>query len=190
MKKPPDGFSWCGRRLTRKQTSSRPDTSWPEIWKDVSDASKRKEKQKWATKKPKLDNARRLRGIYFIDPVDEEFNDIMKNRKFRCQPQCLCKLQREKYRETCRVEEHKTKYACIVKADLSVRKRMEGSPGKNHEDHVAGKGTNLLSHFNLVHKFIRMPRAVKIPDAKAAMEKNGTNSRKYGMAGDESQKQK
>ena len=38
-----------------------------------SDASKRKEKQKWTIEKPKLDNARRLRGIYFIDPEDEEF---------------------------------------------------------------------------------------------------------------------
>ena len=80
-------------RLTRKQTTSRPDTLWPEIWKDMSDASKRKEKQNWAIDKPKLDNARMLCGIYFIDPDDEEFKDIMKMRveslKFRCQLQCL-----------------------------------------------------------------------------------------------------
>ena len=38
----------------------------------------------------------------------------------------LCKLQRDKHRETCRtVEEHKTKDACIVEADESVRIRME-----------------------------------------------------------------
>ena len=61
--KPPDGCTWSGRRLTRIQTTSRPDTLWPEIWKDVSDASKRKEKQTWAIEKPKLDNARQLRGI-------------------------------------------------------------------------------------------------------------------------------
>ena len=59
----------------------------------MSEASKRKEKQKWAIEKPKFDNARRLRGIYFIDPADEEFKDIAKMRiescKFRCQPQCF-----------------------------------------------------------------------------------------------------
>ena len=83
-----------------------------------------------------------------------------------------CKLQRDKYMETCRtVEEHKTKYACIVEADESTRKRMEGSVHKNHEDHIAGKGVNSLSHYNLVHKFIPMPQAMKIPDAKAAVEK-------------------
>ena len=75
----PDGYTWSRERLTRKQRTSRPDTVWPEIWKHVSDASKRKEKQKWAIEKPKVDNAKRLRGIYFIDP-DEEFKDIMKKR--------------------------------------------------------------------------------------------------------------
>ena len=74
--KPPDGFSWSGERLSRKQTTSKPATLWPEIWKTMSDASKRKEKQKWAIEKPKLVNARRLRGIYFVDPDDEEFRKV------------------------------------------------------------------------------------------------------------------
>ena len=77
--KPSVGFSWSGRTLTRKQTTSRPDTLWPEIWKDMSDAPKRKEKQKWAVEKPKLDNARKLRRISFIDPDCKEFKDIMKS---------------------------------------------------------------------------------------------------------------
>ena len=33
-------------RLTRKQTTSRPDKLWPEMRKHMSDATKRKEKQK------------------------------------------------------------------------------------------------------------------------------------------------
>ena len=28
--KPPDGYMWSGRRLTRKQLTSRPDYLWPE----------------------------------------------------------------------------------------------------------------------------------------------------------------
>ena len=61
--KPLDGYTWSWRRLTRKGRTSRPDTVWPEMWKHMSDAAKRKEKQKWAIEKPKLDNAKRLRGI-------------------------------------------------------------------------------------------------------------------------------
>ena len=30
-------------------------------------------------KNPKLDNARKMRGIYFIDPDDEEYKEIRKN---------------------------------------------------------------------------------------------------------------
>ena len=46
--------------------------------------AKLKEKQKWSSGKPKLDNARRLRGIYFIDPEDKEFEEtIRKARKNR-----------------------------------------------------------------------------------------------------------
>ena len=37
--RPPDGFSWSGVRLTRKQTTSRPDDVWPVMWKRMSDAA-------------------------------------------------------------------------------------------------------------------------------------------------------
>ena len=147
----------------------------------MSDASKMQRKAKLAIEKPRLDNARRLRCIYFFDRDDEEFKDIKKNARGKLElpmPAAMpCKLQRDKYRETCRtVEKHKTKYACIVEADESMRKRMEGSPHKNHEDHIAGKGMNSLSHYNLVHKFIPIPQAMKIPDAKAVVEKEWENA--------------
>ena len=45
----------------------------------MSKNSKLKEKQNWAIEKPKLDNARRLRGFYFNDPEDIEFKETIKN---------------------------------------------------------------------------------------------------------------
>ena len=164
-------------RLKRKQTTSWPDNVCPDMWKHVSDASKRKEKRKWAIEKPKLDKARRLRGIYFIDPEDEEFKDIMKNARRKLEipmPAAMpCKTSLcPSSRETCRaIGGHKTKYACIVEADESMRIRMEGTPHRYHEDPIAGKGTNSLSHYNFAHQFIPMPQAMKMPEAKAAVEK-------------------
>ena len=159
-------------RLTRKQSTSSPDKLWPEMWKHKSDAAKRKEKQKWAVEKPKLDSARRLRGIFFIDSEDEENKDIMKNARRKLEipmpaaMPCKTSLCRGS-RETCRtIGGHKPKYACIVEADESLRIRMEGSHNKNHEDHIAGKGMNSLSHYSIVHTIIPMPQAMKIPDAK------------------------
>ena len=64
-----------------------------------------------------------------------------------------------------------TKIACILEADESTRMRMGHSIPHRHEDHIAGKGENSLQHYNLVHKFIPMPQAVKIPAAKAAVDK-------------------
>ena len=135
--KPPDGYTWSGRRLTRKQTTSRPDTLWPEIWKDMSEASKRREKQKWAIEKPKLDHARKSRGVYFIDPADEELKEIMKNARRKLEvpmPGAMpCRTRREEYRETCSVLDNcKTKYACIVEAGEYTRKRTEGTLHKGH----------------------------------------------------------
>ena len=48
---------------------------------------------------------------------------------------------------------------------------METSLPKNHEDHIAGKGFTSMTHYNLVHKIIPMPQAMKIPAAKAAVDK-------------------
>ena len=44
----------------------------------MSDTAKKKAKQRWAIEKPRLDNARQLRGILFIEPNDEEFQLTMK----------------------------------------------------------------------------------------------------------------
>ena len=49
----------------------------------------------------------------------------------------------------------------------------------NHEDHIAGKGENSLQHYNLVHKFIPMPQAMKIPAAKAAVDKEWKKLEKF-----------
>ena len=49
------------------------------------------------------------------------------------------------------------------------------NPGKKaprkREDHIAEKGFNSINHYNLAHQFIPMPQAMKIPDAKAAVDK-------------------
>ena len=67
--------------------------------------------------------------------------------------------------------EIKTKLACILEASESKRLRMKEALPNHHEDHIAGKGDNSPEHYNLVHKFIPVPHAMKIPAAKAAVEK-------------------
>ena len=47
------------------------DHLWPELWTKLGRNAELKEKQKRSIEKPKLDNVRRLRGIYFIDPEEQ-----------------------------------------------------------------------------------------------------------------------
>ena len=94
-------------RLTRKQLTSRPDHIWQELGKSMGKHAKLKEKQKWSNEKLHLENARKLRGIYFIDPEDKEFKEIMKKN---CGSGGSDKI--------------KTKLACILEANESTSLRM------------------------------------------------------------------
>ena len=136
--------------------------------------AKLKEKQKWSEEKIHLENARKLRGICLIDPEDKEFKETIKNARKKLEtsvaPDMPCKIMKKNCGSGA-PNKIKTRLACILEADESTRMRVGNSIPHHHEDHIAGKGNNSLQHYNLVHKFIPMPQAIKIPAAKAAADK-------------------
>ena len=89
-----------------------------------------KERQKWSNGKPKLDNARRLQGIYFIDLEDKELKETIKNARKKLEtpmaPAMLCKTSKNsQHGVTCGISnEIKSKLACILEASESTRLRM------------------------------------------------------------------
>ena len=145
---------WSGRRLTKRQATSRPDHLWPELWTKLARNAKLREKHKWSIEKPKLDNSRRLRGIYFIDPEDKEFRETIRNARKKLEtpmaPAMPCKTcKKSKHGETrSKTNDFKSKFACILEASESTRMRMEESLPNYHEDHIAGRGDNSLQHYN------------------------------------------
>ena len=58
----PEGIMWSGVRLTKRQSTSRPDHLWPEICKTMGRNAKLKEKPKWSHEKFHLENARNYEG--------------------------------------------------------------------------------------------------------------------------------
>ena len=86
--KPPDGYMWSGWRMTRKQLTYR-----PELWTKLGRNAQQKERQKWSHEKPQLDNARKLRGIYVIDPGTRDSKRpsrmLARNGKHQWLPLCL-----------------------------------------------------------------------------------------------------
>ena len=151
--KAPDGYMWSGRRLTRKQLTSRPDHLWPDLWEKMRKNAKLKEQQKWSHEKPQLDNARKLRGTYFIDPEDKEFKETIKNahKKLETPVPSAMPGNISKNNQNCgkggKSNKIKTKLACILEASESTRLRMGDSLPNHHEDHIAGKGDNSLPHY-------------------------------------------
>ena len=139
--KPPNGHMWSGRRLTRKQLTFRPDHLWPELWDKMGKNAKLKEKQKWSYEKLHLDNARKLRGIYFIDPEDKEFKETIKNARKKLEtpmaPAMPCKiLKNNKKCGSGASKKVKSKLACILEASESTRLRMGESSPTHPEDHI------------------------------------------------------
>ena len=180
-KNPQTDLCGPGERLTRKQLTSRPDHSWPELWEKMGKNAKLKEKQKWSHDKLHLDNARKLRGIWFIDSEDEMFKETIKNARKKLETSVAlampCKITKSS--KNCgngASNKIKTKLAC--RGSESTRLRMGESLPNHHEDHIAGKGDSSLQHDNLVHKYIPMPQARKIPAAKAAVNKEWENLEK------------
>ena len=109
--------------------------------------AKLKEKQKWSHEKLHLENARKLRGIYFIDPEDKEFKETIKNARKKLEtsiaPAMPCKIIKKNCGSGAS-NKIKTRFACILEAGESTRLRMGESLPTHHEDHIAGKGNNLL----------------------------------------------
>ena len=129
------------------QATTRLDYLRPGIWSCMSQAAQKKEKHQWTIEKPKLDDARKLRGIYVIDPEDGEFRETIKYARRKSEipleAAMTCKLRTtkrpNKLLETDSETKgsnkiQKTKHACIVEAHESTRKRLEGPQWKDHEE--------------------------------------------------------
>ena len=162
----------CGPgRMTRWQLRSRPDNVWPEL------RNVKGRQDELSNKNPKLDNTRILRGIYLIGLKDKEFKETIKNARKKLEtpmaPASRCRTSKKsKYGETCgKTNECKSKLVFMLEASESKRLRMGESSPNHHEGHIAGEGDKSLHRDNLVHKSIPMPQAMKIPAAKAAVDK-------------------
>ena len=193
--KPPDGYMWSGEINEETADIQARSCTTRNLENDGKNAYL-KEKQKWTNEKLHLDSARRLRGICFIDPEDTEFKETIKNARQKLEtpmaPAVPCKTM--KNNKNCGSGASKK----IKKQDLRVfwklmkpkRMRMGESLTKYHESHIAGKIDKSQKHYNLVHKCIPMPQAMKIQAAKAAVDKEWEKLEKISAWNLTRQKQK
>ena len=97
-----------------------------------------REKQEWANEKPKLDNARRLRRINFVDPDDQDFTETLKNARRKLErpmaPAMPCKtpsiVKTSAKPKIGNEKEFKTMYDCVVESLESTGQRAESLQSK------------------------------------------------------------
>ena len=112
----------------------------PEVWTKIGDAAQKREKQEWVMEKHKIDNARRLRGIYFMIRMMENTKETIKTaekigssdgvcypsqKKGQCQKHThRVRLKKLNGEGLCPDQIPKTKYVCIEEAHKSTRQRL------------------------------------------------------------------
>ena len=103
--------------------------------------------KKWAIGKPKLGSARRLRGIYFIDPAGADFKETIRNARKKLEVPMSAAMP-------CKIREKRSR-------SLS-------------QDEI-----RMHRWSRRIYEKALMPKAMKIPDAKALANKEWKKSRKY-----------
>ena len=159
--------------------------------------AKLKEKQKWSHEKLHLDNARKLRGIYFIDPEDKEFKGdhprmLVRNWKHQWLPLCFARSARTIRIVGMVVNPMKTKSKICVYSGSWVN--LQDCVWENLYQIVMKtilqeKETIHYSTNNLVHKFIPVPQALENSNSKGSSGQGmGKIWENFGVEPDESQK--
>ena len=162
--KPQTGFSWSGERLTRKRTTSRPDTH---VW-CIEMQRKAKSGLSKNRSSTMLENC-----VVFTSLIQVMKNSSMSWRmhveswRFRCQLQCLARLN---------------VISTGRPAALKISARQNTALGRISSQESwrphCREGINSLNHYNLVHKFFLCLKQWKYQMLKQLWTKNGTNSRK------------
>ena len=141
----------------------------------MSTAAQKKEKHQWTIEKTKARQwSETERLFFFVDlddgEVEEAIKSASKELEISMEAAIPCKLRTKKSPNKSRETDDETKgsnkiqmteRAYIVEAHESTSKRWEPTLPKDHEDHIAERGFNSLSHYNLVHKFVPVPQAMK-----------------------------
>ena len=96
--KAPDGYMWSGGKIDEKTAYIQARSSMARALEVNGKARQAEGEAKVSNEKLHLENARKLRGIYFIDPEDTEFKETIKNARNKLEtsvaPAMPCKIMK------------------------------------------------------------------------------------------------
>ena len=151
--------------------SIRPDSIWPDAWTHLSKKQKEKEIVEWTDVNAKLQAARHNRRIYDVSADDKDYLKVMTETRLMLQndnvPVIPCIL-RSKSRGTT---------SCVRNSDWIKRHGLQTQTKEGIIPSMwitfLDKGHVGIFHYDLIHKSIPILEVMKIPEAKAAVNKEG-----------------
>jgi len=204
---PPPGFTWVMGRLTRKQKTTRPDSIRPEEWSRLGTKDKAKQIQDWEVERTARDEERAKRGITEVSKEDEQdYQDSLERAIAQhnisiapCMPVMPMAMLLQRFTETERpgatLGEEMAKMAnAALEVDsqvpeVSVSEESMGRPNayegsmdgtqRRHQERIASAGTSSTTHYAMVHKPIPLPVAMRIPEAREALDAEWTKLEKF-----------
>ena len=194
--RPPAGYTWSGWRLTRKQTTSRPDNVWPDLWKHVSDAAKKKAKRSKSGLSRNQSSITPDGHVVSSSVTQKTRNSnttskkVVESWRFRCQQQCFVRHNKLPRGNLPQCWETQDPMCLYCRCRRTMRKRLEGVPYRYQEDHISEKG---IIHWTITIWYTSLIRCLKHWKFRMwrqqwkTIGKIGENT---GMAADKSQKAK
>ena len=145
----------------------------------MSDAQKRKALERWVIEEPLQKEARDLRGLPLAVPADDkEYDELLKELKVKLalpKPPAMPVLAKERGESLCEngLPRSKRQKAKLLNAEVFCQRSFHiSSPdGKSHVERIAPRGHASEEWFACVHSPLPIPKALQIPAAKEALEK-------------------
>ena len=188
--KPPPGFKWVEGRLTKIQKSKRPDSIRPEEWPHLSRKDQLREIALWQEEGPKRQQARDARARHYIEEAEvDEYTKILAKAKeefgipIASAMPCCGYMMKAKIKQ---LEDELDATGSISEAldDTNPSDRGDSirnwkqrtlwpnkDAARSHQDKIGESSTASIFFFAMVHKPIPLPKAMKIPAARAAIDK-------------------
>ena len=168
------GYACLGRHWQRFKQRARPEKTWPENWSDKLMKSQQERKSASGRRKAKAQQCTKDESI-FVDLEDMEVNETLnmpeRSLKRTVDSAMPCKLWKTLWNSSLKAPKDPPERRNAIRA-ITTR-RTKTVDACKCETHLPRKRILSSSHFsNLVHKLIPMHQAMRIPDAKAEVDKS------------------
>ena len=131
-------------------------------------------------RKAPFEKARKLRGIYFIDPEDKEFKETIKNARTKLEtsvaPAMPCKKSKEGETRS-KTTDFKSKLACILEANKNKRFAYGRTSTEMSYCRKRGRFTATLQFGSQIYSYASSYE--KFRQQKQQWTRNGKNWRKF-----------